>query len=176
MVFKPIAMIQITICTVVTIILLAGTPASARVTIPCCPPCSPSNCFALIKPAPHKHPTAAFFVERGFGGDAPCCGPTCSMVRCLEFNRLVLNSLGEPLEIERNGSDHGGNGDDGDEGDDGDDNYGAEVAEQDFEQLSLKLGGQKPIIPSRGLCCGRGCSKKSCFSYLLDFVVQVQYP
>ena len=97
-------------------------------------------------------------------------------MRCLEFNRLVLNSLGEPLEIERNGCDHGGNGDDGDDVDDGDDNYGAEVVEQDFEQLSLKLGGQKPIIPSRGLCCGRGCSKKSCFSYLLDFVVQVQYP
>jgi hypothetical protein len=98
------------------------------------------------------------------------------MVRCLELNRLVLKSLGEPLEIERNCGDHygcgGGGGDDGDDDDDG----STEAAEQGFEQLSLKLGGQEPIIPPKGMCCGRGCSEKSCFSFLVDFVVQIQYP
>jgi hypothetical protein len=93
------------------------------------------------------------------------------MVRCLEFNRLVLNSLGEPLKIERDGRDHYDGGDDG-----GGVVVGTEAAGQDFEQLDLKLDSQKPTIPPSGLCCGRGCSEKSCFSFLLDFVVQIQYP
>jgi hypothetical protein len=73
---------------------------------PCC--CSKDVCtlYACLSfkstIAPDNEPDTAYLTFLGLGDDAPCCGPTCSMDRCLELVRSQLEALQSPLEQERN--------------------------------------------------------------------------
>jgi len=118
-------------------------------------------------------------LDQGLNGSAPCCGPTCEMVRCLEFSRLVLNSLGEPLENEGECDKDENSCDNGDDCS-GTDTEISELDESEQQALLKQLGveelGLRPHLPPRGACCGRGCSEDACFSFLLNVVVQIQFP
>lgn len=69
----------------------------------------------FLRPAPDKPPYEAYV---GFGDPDSrlCCGPDCSMDRCLKLIQLQFQILQEPLGIERNdtrdGDYKGRNGDD----------------------------------------------------------------
>jgi hypothetical protein len=69
--------------------------------------CNPTVCTNLraltfiFGHRPDHEPETAFLTFLGLGDDAPCCGPSCSMDRCLELVRTQFVVLREPLENER---------------------------------------------------------------------------
>jgi hypothetical protein len=115
-------------------------------------PCPPGTDM-LIEPCKfdeYEDDCQAFLAREGLGDDAPCCGPTCSMDRCLRLIQLQFEVLQEPLEFERiETRDKNGDG--------------------DYKRKKDENQGD-------GACCGVGCSPTGCFQWLLDSIILLQTP
>lgn len=114
----------------------------------CCKEICGMGSMRFLRLSPKSPPVLAWFEFSGFGPGAPCCGQGCSVPQCLELIDLELNTLSEPLQIQKNQTD----------------------------KSETKYGLLEDEGPDPSDCCGPQCSSRGCFSYLIYNVIELWNP